>query len=43
MAENKGATRNVTNTAKLGELVREVRKEQGLTQLDLAGLAGHRP
>jgi HTH-type transcriptional regulator/antitoxin HipB len=40
MAENKGATRNVTNTAKLGELVREVRKEQGLTQLDLAGLAG---
>ena len=40
MADNKGATRDVTNTAKLGELVREVRKEQGLTQLDLAGLAG---
>jgi y4mF family transcriptional regulator len=40
MAENNGATRNVINTAKLGELVREVRKEQGLTQLDLAGLAG---
>jgi len=40
MAENNGATRDVTSTAKLGELVREVRKEQGLTQLDLAGLAG---
>ena len=40
MAENNGATRDVTDTAKLGELVREVRKEQGLTQLDLAGLAG---
>jgi HTH-type transcriptional regulator/antitoxin HipB len=40
MAENDGATRDVTNSAKLGELVREVRKEQGLTQLDLAGLAG---
>jgi HTH-type transcriptional regulator/antitoxin HipB len=40
MAENNGAARDVTNTAKLGELVREVRKEQGLTQLDLAGLAG---
>jgi HTH-type transcriptional regulator/antitoxin HipB len=40
MAENNGAARDLTNTAKLGELVREVRKEQGLTQLDLAGLAG---
>jgi HTH-type transcriptional regulator/antitoxin HipB len=40
MTENNGAARDVTNTAKLGELVREVRKEQGLTQLDLAGLAG---
>jgi HTH-type transcriptional regulator/antitoxin HipB len=40
MAENNDATRDVTSTAKLGELVREVRKEQGLTQLDLAGLAG---
>jgi HTH-type transcriptional regulator/antitoxin HipB len=40
MAKNDGATRDVTNSAKLGELVREVRKEQGLTQLDLAGLAG---
>lgn len=27
-------------TTRLGEVVREVRKEQGLTQLDLAGLAG---
>jgi hypothetical protein len=35
MAENDGATRDVTNSAKLGELVREVRKEQGLTQLEL--------
>jgi len=28
------------STAQLGELVRMVRKEQGLTQLDVAGLAG---
>ena len=28
------------STAQLGELVRAVRKEQGLTQLDVAGLAG---
>lgn len=27
-------------TAQLGELVRAIRKEQGLTQLDVAGLAG---
>jgi y4mF family transcriptional regulator len=30
----------LTSVAQLGKLVREVRKEQGLTQLDLAGLAG---
>ncbi len=28
------------STTQLGELVRTVRKEQGLTQLDVAGLAG---
>lgn len=28
------------STSQLGELVRAVRKEQGLTQLDVAGLAG---
>jgi HTH-type transcriptional regulator/antitoxin HipB len=28
------------STAQLGTLVRSVRKEQGLTQLDVAGLAG---
>ncbi|MBY0243040.1 MAG: helix-turn-helix transcriptional regulator [Burkholderiaceae bacterium] len=28
------------STVQLGELVRLVRKEQGLTQLDVAGLAG---
>ena len=28
------------STAQLGDLVRAVRKEQGLTQLDVAGLAG---
>jgi HTH-type transcriptional regulator / antitoxin HipB len=30
----------LNSTAQLGELVRAVRKEQGLTQLDVAGLAG---
>ncbi len=30
----------LATTAQLGELVRSVRKEQGLTQLDVAGLAG---
>ena len=40
MAENVSEARDVTSTAGLGELVRAIRKEQGLTQLDLAGLAG---
>jgi HTH-type transcriptional regulator/antitoxin HipB len=30
----------LNSTRQLGELVRSVRKEQGLTQLDVAGLAG---
>jgi HTH-type transcriptional regulator / antitoxin HipB len=30
----------LTSISQLGQLVRQVRKEQGLTQLDLAGLAG---
>ncbi|KQQ87157.1 type II toxin-antitoxin system Y4mF family antitoxin [Massilia sp. Leaf139] len=30
----------LSSTAELGELVRQIRKEQGLTQLDVAGLAG---
>ena len=30
----------VSTMAHLGQLVRQVRKEQGLTQLDVAGLAG---
>lgn len=30
----------LTSTTQVGELVRTVRKEQGLTQLDVAGLAG---
>ena len=30
----------LTSISQLGQLVRQVRKEHGLTQLDLAGLAG---
>lgn len=30
----------LTSTQELGEMVRVARKEQGLTQLDIAGLAG---
>lgn len=30
----------LSSTAELGALVRKIRKEQGLTQLDVAGLAG---
>lgn len=30
----------VTSTVQLGEIARAARKKQGLTQLDLAGLAG---
>jgi y4mF family transcriptional regulator len=30
----------VTSTVQLGKIAREARKKQGLTQLDLAGLAG---
>ena len=40
MAASKHATETLSSTAELGELVRSVRKEQGLTQLDVAGLAG---
>ena len=29
-----------TSVVQLGKLIRQVRKEQGLTQLDVAGLAG---
>lgn len=31
---------SVTTTVRLGQIVRAARKKQGLTQLDLAGLAG---
>jgi len=31
---------HLSSAAELGQLVRKTRKEQGLTQLDLAGLAG---
>jgi HTH-type transcriptional regulator / antitoxin HipB len=31
---------SLLSTQELGELVRAIRKEQGLTQLDVAGLAG---
>jgi y4mF family transcriptional regulator len=34
------STETLSSTLELGELVRAVRKEQGLTQLDVAGLAG---
>ncbi|PHV06743.1 transcriptional regulator [Janthinobacterium sp. BJB412] len=34
------ATETLSSTLELGELVRSVRKGQGLTQLDVAGLAG---
>lgn len=34
------STEMVSTTKRLGQLVRAVRKEQGLTQLDVAGLAG---
>ena len=30
----------LSSSAELGQLVRKTRKEQGLTQLDVAGLAG---
>lgn len=30
----------LSSTVELGALVRQIRKEQGLTQLDVAGLAG---
>lgn len=30
----------LSSSAELGQLVRQTRKEQGLTQLDVAGLAG---
>ena len=33
-------TAKLASTAELGQLVRKIRKEQGLTQLDVAGLAG---
>jgi HTH-type transcriptional regulator/antitoxin HipB len=31
---------SITSTVQLGQVVREARKKQGLTQLDVAGLAG---
>jgi HTH-type transcriptional regulator/antitoxin HipB len=34
------STGTLSSTLELGELVRSVRKGQGLTQLDVAGLAG---
>jgi HTH-type transcriptional regulator/antitoxin HipB len=34
------STETLSSTLELGELVRSVRKGQGLTQLDVAGLAG---
>lgn len=37
-AEN--STETLSSTLELGKLVRSVRKAQGLTQLDVAGLAG---
>lgn len=40
MVTEDGVLQNVHATANLGDLVREVRKRQGLTQLDVAGLAG---
>ena len=40
MVTEDGILRNVQTTVNLGDLVREVRKRQGLTQLDVAGLAG---
>jgi HTH-type transcriptional regulator/antitoxin HipB len=40
MVTEDSVLRNVQTTASLGDLVREVRKQQGLTQLDVAGLAG---
>ena len=40
MADENPATSAARTTTSVGELVRAVRKEQGLTQLDLAGLAG---
>jgi HTH-type transcriptional regulator/antitoxin HipB len=40
MPSNDPLPSSLSSTAGLGELVRQVRKQQGLTQLDLAGLAG---
>ena len=37
---NMSTSETVSTMAHLGQLVRHVRKEQGLTQLDVAGLAG---
>lgn len=40
MAAPEPSVKMLTSTSQLGELVRSVRKDQGLTQLDVAGLAG---
>jgi HTH-type transcriptional regulator/antitoxin HipB len=34
------AISTLTSTVQLGQMVRDTRKDQGLTQLDVAGLAG---
>lgn len=34
------STAMLSSTAELGDIIRSVRKAQGLTQLDMAGLAG---
>jgi y4mF family transcriptional regulator len=40
MTSSKHPVETLTSTLELGQLVRAVRKGQGLTQLDVAGLAG---
>lgn len=40
MPTHDNAISKLSSTAELGQLVREIRKAQGLTQLDVAGLAG---
>jgi y4mF family transcriptional regulator len=40
MSPSKNSAETLSSTLELGQFVRAVRKGQGLTQLDVAGLAG---
>ena len=40
MDATKNSTAKISSTSELGDIIRSVRKAQGLNQLDVAGLAG---